>query len=384
VGPPIPLYGSASLADLVPSLLAALGADGFANPMEIEPTARVCMLVIDGLGHELIRDNAASAPFLAGLAEDAAPITAGFPSSTSVSFASLGTGRTPGEHGIMGYTMAIAGHHRAMNTLSWALHGLGPHHDLLEEVIPEQFQPTPTAYEVAAAQGIEVSAVGPGQLAHTGLTRAALRGARYRFALSLGDLAAESIRALERGRRSFVQSYHPDLDSTGHARGVDSDSWRLQIGILDRLVQDIANRLPADSLLVVTGDHGMVDLRPEERIDIDDHPELAAGVRLLGGEARARHVYTRPGATAEVLSAWREALGDRMWIMPREQAIDEGWFGPVVPDAFRPRIGDVVAAAHGPVGVVQRSVFALETKMVGHHGSLTAAEQLVPFLLVRR
>ncbi|MEP7106149.1 MAG: alkaline phosphatase family protein, partial [Chloroflexota bacterium] len=103
----------------------------------------------------------------------------------------------------------------------------------------------------------------------------------------------------------------------------------------------------------------------------------------LGGEPRARHVYTRPGAEPEVLAAWREVLGESMWIVPGEEAIASGWFGPAVPDRVRPSIGDVIAAAHGAVGVMQREVFKLETMLVGHHGSLTPAEQLVPFFLVR-
>jgi hypothetical protein len=73
-----------------------------------------------------------------------------------------------------------------------------------------------------------------------------------------------------------------------------------------------------------------------------------------------------------------------MWILTRDEAIDAGWFGPQLPDAVRERIGDLVAAAHGPVGVTERQVFPLETRLIGHHGSLTAEEQLVPFLVVRR
>jgi hypothetical protein len=106
-------------------------------------------------------------------------------------------------------------------------------------------------------------------------------------------------------------------------------------------------------------------------------------VRLIAGEPRARHVYTRPGAEKEVLATWREKLGDRMWVLSREEAISLGWFGPTVSDAARERIGDVLAAAYGPVGIVQPSVFSVEAMLIGHHGSLTEAEQLVPLVSVR-
>ena len=218
---------------------------------------------------------------------------------------------------------------------------------------------------------------------HTGMTRAVFRGGRYRPAFSLGDLAQESVLALRAGSRSFVYSYNPELDATGHARGIDSEGWRLQLTHVDRLAADVASRLPSDSALIVTGDHGMVDLRADQRIDTADRPRLRHGVRFLGGEPRARHVYTRPGAEREVLAAWREEVGDRMWVVSREEAIVSGWFGPAVADRFRARIGDVIAAAHGPIGIVERDVASVEAQLIGHHGSMTADEQLVPFLLIR-
>jgi len=180
-----------------------------------------------------------------------------------------------------------------------------------------------------------------------------------------------------------VYAYHPDLDRTGHVRGVASDAWRLELAHVDRLAAQLAEGLPGDAALVVTGDHGMVDLRPEQRIDLADRPELAAGVRLLAGEARARHVHTQRGAAADVLDAWRALLGQDMWVVPREEAVAAGWFGPSVTDQVRPRIGDVVAAASGPVGVVQREVDPTQALLTGHHGSMTPAEQLVPLLLLR-
>ncbi|HEY8643550.1 MAG TPA: alkaline phosphatase family protein [Candidatus Dormibacteraeota bacterium] len=366
----------------MPSLMHALGVSGFADVLQVGLCARACLLLIDGLGFEQVRTHTREAPFLASLLASSHPLTTGFPSSTAVSLSSIGTGRTPGEHGIVGFTMAVSGYDRSVNMLRWSLHG-GSSRDLIEEMVPERFQDQPTAFERAAAEGVEVTLVGPVQLAHTGLTRAVFRGGRYRNAFSMGDLAAETVAALREGHRSFVYAYHPELDGTGHVRGVDSDAWRLHLGHVDRLAADVASSLPPDAVLVVSGDHGMIDVPPSGRYDTAQHPQLRHGVRFLGGEPRARHVYVKPGAEAEVLAAWRELLGDSMWIMSREEAIAAGWFGPTVPDRVRPRIGDVVAAAYKPVGVTEQEVFKLEALLIGHHGSLTPEEQLVPFLLVR-
>ena len=65
--PPLPRYGEASLAELLPSLLAALDVPGARNPLGLEPLRRVCLLVVDGLGWELLLANRESAPFLAAV-----------------------------------------------------------------------------------------------------------------------------------------------------------------------------------------------------------------------------------------------------------------------------------------------------------------------------
>ena len=382
--PPLPRYGEASLADLLPSLLAALDVPGFANPLGVEPLRRACLLVVDGLGWELLLANRRAAPTLAAAAERGRPVTTGFPSTTATSLASIGTGLPPGRHGLVGYTMALPGMERAFNCLRWSPYGLGGSKDLRDRVVPEQLQPEPTGFEAAAADGVEVTLVGAGEYATSGFTRAALRGGDYWRTHSLGDQAAGALRALGKGRRSLVYLYHPDLDRTGHVRGVGAEAWRLELAHVDRLVGDIAERLGGDAALFVTGDHGMVDLRPEERVDLADQPELAAGVRLLSGEARARHVHTVRGAAADVLAAWRGLLGHAMWVVPGEEAITAGWFGPKVTDEVRARVGDVVAAAHGSIGVVQREVDPTQAVLIGHHGSMTPAEQLVPFLEIRR
>jgi Type I phosphodiesterase / nucleotide pyrophosphatase len=382
--PPLPRYGEASLADLLPSLLAALDVPGFANPLGVEPLRRACLLVVDGLGWEQLLANRRVAPVLAAAAERGRPITTGFPSTTATSLASIGTGLPPGRHGLVGYTIALPGMERAFNCLRWSPYGLGGAKDLRDRVVPEQLQPEPTGFEAAAADGVEVTLVGAGHFAASGFTRAALRGGGYWRTHSLGDQAAGALRGLGNGRRSLVYLYHPDLDRTGHVRGVDAEAWRLELAHIDRLVGQIAERLGGDAALFVTGDHGMVDLRPEQRVDLADQPELAAGVRLLAGEARARHVHTRRGAAGDVLAAWRGVLGHAMWVVGGEEAIAAGWFGPEVHNEVRPRVGDVVAAAHGPVGVVQREVDPTQALLTGHHGSMTSAEQLVPFLELRR
>ena len=371
--PIVPAYGSASLADLSSSILASVDADSppSQNVLGLPAAQRACLLIVDGLGWELLRDHPAAAPFLSELATAGRPLTAGFPATTVTSLSSLGTGRPPGQHGILGYQVIIPGENRLLNGLRWD-----------SRVDPHQWQPLPTLYERATEAGIAAVHVAQGSFRGTGLTVAIMRGADFRPADSMGALAAQAATALHENGRAYVSVYHGDLDGTGHVFGVASDAWYNHLAHVDKLAEQLASSLPSGACLYVTADHGMVDIGPEDKIDIDAMPELRAGLALLGGEPRARHLYARPGAAPEVLAAWREVLGERAWVLSREEAIKEGWFGPV-DERMAARIGDVVAAPAGSVALVATKAEPRESALFGMHGSLTPAEQFVPALMFR-
>src|ERR1700759_321110 len=365
--PLVPSYGSRPLADRGSPPLAAVGGSG-PTPRALPLPRRVCLLVVDGPGWELLRDHPAAAPFLNELARNAQPLAASFPATTVTSLTSLGTGSAPGQHGVLGYQVRIPGEHRLLNGLRWD-----------DRINPERWQPRRTIYERAVAADIAAYYVAPRAFRRSGLTRAAMRGAEYRPADSMGALAGEAANALRDAEEVLVTVYHGDLDGTGHGLGVASDSWYYQLAHVDKLAEQIAGALPSDAALYVTADHGMVDVPAEDRIDVDDSADLRAGVTLLGGEPRARHVYAHPGAEADVLATWREVLGSRAWVVSREEAIKENWFGPVDP-AMVPRIGDVVAAPIGNWGIVATETDPRESALTGMHGSLVAADQLIPLL----
>jgi hypothetical protein len=148
-------------------------------------------------------------------------------------------------------------------------------------------------------------------------------------------------------------------------------------------VESVVEGLPPGGLLAVVADHGMVSVGGDEALDIDENPSLLTGVAAVGGEPRARHIYVEAGAADDVLATWRETLGDRAWVVSRDAAIEAGWFGARISDDTRHRIGDIIAAARGSAGLLRRSVEPLESSLVGHHGSMTSAEQRVPLLLAR-
>ena len=363
------------LADVVPSVLSAMGVPGFDGPIALPgEIAGACVLLIDGLGADLLDTYAEDAPVLAGLRGQTLQV--GFPSTTVAGLAAVGTGCRSGEHGMVGLSFRLPGAH-IINALGWRPHPTG--RDLREKLPPEQVQPMPTTFERASSSGIAVSVISGAQFTGSGLTRAVLRGGRYVGVQALGDLAACVRSAVVDG--GFCYGYHSELDLLGHVYGPGSTAWRMQLRQVDRLVESIVEDLPPGGLLAVVADHGMVAIDASEVVDVDACDPLLDGVEAIGGEPRARHIYVVEGAADSVLAAWLETLAQRAWVASREEAISAGWFGDRIGDDVRLRIGDVVVAARGSAGVMRRTVEPLLSSLIGQHGSLTSAEQQVPLLL---
>lgn len=363
-----PAYHHHSLADVVPAVASALGVPDHpsVNGLRLPDASSYVVFLVDGLGSELLRRYAHAAPFLSSLIE--LPATSGVPSTTAASLASLGTGLTPGEHGLVGFTARIPGTDRLINHLTWD-----------KGVDPLEWQPHETAFERLMAHGVAVAAVNKREFAGSGLTLAAHRGAEFIGADKVGERLAAVLSAAGRSP-SLTYMYDGDLDWTGHKFGVASTAWLQQLAMIDATAEHLREVLPSSVRLVVVADHGMIDSPMESRVDVDEHRELRTGVQLIGGEARFRHLYCRPGAVADVLDTWRAHLGDRAVVLSRDEVAAAGWFGSIS-SSVAPRIGDVVVACTGDTAIVSTVDFAYENTLVGLHGSLTADEMLIPILI---
>lgn len=370
------VYAEPTLADLMPSVLASAGVPGEANRLALPEQSRTVVLLVDGMGWNLLRRNAAAAPFLTGL--DGRPIRAGFPTTTAVSIASLGTGLASGAHAVTGYQSYVEEIDAPFNWLRWTLAGTAV--DQRERFVPEWIQPHPTVFERADAAGLTVTTVVPRSFDGSGLTRAVLRGGNFVGVSAYGDLLAHVVAAVTADDRTLVYCYLGEVDTVGHLYGPESPSWTAQLTVVDRFVEQLVAALPAGTRLLITADHGMIDASRGRRVDFDHLPALAEDVDVIAGEPRCRHVHTRrPGA---VLERWRDELGDDLWVGTRDDVIAGGLFGPDPSPAACRRIGDVVAIGLGESTVIRTDGELVMSQLPGQHGALTDEELLVPLLQV--
>lgn len=367
-----PAYGSAGLGDLMPSIGAHLGVPGCREDLLGLPAAdRYVVVLVDGLGWNLLRRAAREVPYLASLLGDARAVTSGVPSTTVTSLGSLGTGLVPGQHGMVGYTSRVPATGEVLNALTWE-----------SSLSARSYQPKPTFFERATAAGVAVSSVALQRFAATGLTEAVLRGAEFlgydddhdvvrRTALTLAGSA--------RAPRSIVYGYERALDHQGHATGSASAEWRRELVQIDHRCEALRDALPDEVRLLITADHGMVDVPPDRRLVAEDEPHLLAGVTVLAGEPRFRQLYVDQDRPDRVAERWRDRLGSNAWVRTRDEAVEDGWFGPV-DDDLRERYGHVLVAMRNEWAVMTRAM-PRELTLVGMHGSLTADEMYVPLLV---
>ena len=363
------------LAELLPAAAHLLGVPGFpgaanglAGPLRdtLGTPAHIIVLLVDGLGAGQLTENSTHAPRLAAMAE-IGPLAAPFPSTTCVSLTSLGTGLPPGMHGIVGTSFRLDDG-SVLAPLSW---GGDPN--------PIATQPESTVLERAAGAGVLVTTAAPAAHRSSGLTRAAMRGGEYPGADTLPARLAVTATAIGRARTehrtSLTYVYWPDLDKAAHVHGVASAAYRAELARVDSLVTGLLELVADDVALLVTADHGIIDIPDDRRVDLESRPALRRDVVTILGEPRVRHVYTVEGRADAVQQAWRDELGERADVRTRAEVAD--LLGPV-DDWYSERIGDVVAIALEDWALTSERVDRIVSALRGQHGGLTDAEVLIP------
>ena len=366
-------------ADTAPRLAGVLGSSmsavqGFPNELGLPRASAVVVMLVDGLGASNLQARAGHARFLASRMAKRDVLRTVFPSTTAAAIATFATGRPPGEHGLVGYRVLDAAHDRLVNQLSGWDAGMSP----------ETWQRLPTLFETMREAGIPSYAIGAARYSDSDFTRAVLRGAEYRTAASVADRFAEADRILATGEPAVVYLYVPELDQAAHAHGWESDNWLGQLETLDAELSAFERRMPRGAGLLVTADHGVVDVPAHRHVFIDDRPELLVGVRHVGGEPRCVALYFEPGlaasARADLIDGWRAAEGHRSWVLSRDEAIAAGLYGEVA-DEVRDRIGDVIIAARAGIAYYDRREPNRQAEaMIGQHGSLSDEETRVPLI----
>lgn len=332
------------------------------NPLRLPPSRRTIVVLVDGLGSVNLSARAAHARNIGSLSRS--DVSSGFPTTTASALTTLMTGRSPGQTGMVGYAIRDPTTGEIINQLSG-----------LDAADPEVWQPVPTVWE--QNPGIPSAIISSPRYRDSGLTRAILRGAPYINAKSWADRLAAVEAFVSAHREGIAYIYIAELDMAAHASGVASDQWIRRLEELDGFVADLRRVLAPTDGLLITADHGVLDVPASRHLIVPTGSALLDGV-TVGGEPRFLHLYSEDAS--ETLGRWRESEGQRSYIVSRDEAIACGWFGQV-DDFARERIGDVLVTPRGEsVYYIEGLATPQARAMVGQHGGLSRTETLVPII----
>jgi hypothetical protein len=368
--PVVPDYGGASIANLIPALLQPRGERPGWLPEAVQSAQQVVLLVADGLGWLQLQDRTHLAPRLASMS--GGPITSVAPTTTACALTSLVVGGRPSDHGVVGYRVVVPGPSgdEVMNVLKWRTSA----GDARSFVDPAKFQ------SMTPFLGHPIPVVSKAEFAGTAFTEAHQRGARQVGWFQASGLAVEVGDLLTAGE-SLVYAYYDGVDKIAHIRGF-GPHYDAELTALDRLVGDLIDLLPPGAVLLVTADHGQVDVG-RRAVAID--PRVLADVTLVSGEARFRWLHakdTTARGVEKLAVLATEIYGHEAWVSTYDQVERDGWLGGPMRPEVRARVGDVAIVPFEPVAYLDEAEVG-ESRLLCRHGSLTAAEMLVPLVAHR-
>ena len=383
----LPNYRDGSIVNLMQSILAGLGAPeaGGAHrhlpelaPDEIADARHVVLLVVDGLGQAQLESGPAPA-----LRESLrGTMTSVFPSTTASAVTTLLTGLAPVEHAVTGWFTWLAEIGSVVAPLPFitragrtSLTELG--------VVPGDIFVGPTVFERVHA---DCHTVQPADLVGSEYSRAHTRGAAPTGFRRLDQLV-EGIAGIVRNaaRRTYVSAYWPVLDTLSHRFGASSSRARRHLAAIDAHFERLRDSLAGSgALLVLTADHGFVDIRPESRLDAGSLPGLAPMLsRPLCGEPRIAYCYVREAHRVDFAQRAEDALAGAGQVVESASMVEDGWFGLADPHPrLLERVGDYALVMRDGYAITDRIAGEKRFRQIGVHGGVSRDEMRVPLVVV--
>lgn len=360
-----------SLTDVLASCLSSVGVSGAENRLAIPAASSLILVVVDGLGAQNLERARGHARFLNDSRHSSRVISTVFPSTTAAALTSLMTGESPLRHGIVGYRIRDPHSGAVFNQLNEL------------EKAPSDWMRVPTLARRFESDA-DIVIVGRSKFEKSALSDVIYDGAQYVPAESL-DERFEVARELSIQHGRVVVIYVSELDSLAHKYGVDSSAWSDALEMLDDAIKRARIGLSGGVRIVVTADHGVVDIHsPSQSVFAD--PELTMGVVEIGGEPRCLQLYVSDASHVPgLVHRWRDYVQDRASVLTRNEAIAQGLFGSTdsLADTVAQRAGDLmILATSNTVFYDGAALNKAPQKMIGQHGALSDAEMHIPLIVI--
>lgn len=387
----VPDYRGGSIVNLMSSLRMGLGGGVGGAPSPYPPLAQlgpevisavrnVVLIVIDGMGYELLVDRG-DGNWLRG--HMAARLTSVFPSTTASAITTFLTGTAPQQHGLTGWFMFF----KELGVVSAVL-PFTPRYGRIplsrSGVDPDAFFGHQTFFDEIPAQS---HAIQPAYIMDSDFSRVHC-GCAERHGYHTMDQFFGRISEILRAdrRRKYVYAYWAELDSLAHEHGVNSRAVAAHLAALDAGFAELCASTGDDqTLLVVTADHGLIDTDPDSQLWLHEHPALAETLALpLCGEPRVGYCYVHAGQRSRFEAYVRDELGRQTELYTGAELMERGLFGLGEPHPrLRDRIGDYALVMKENYVIRDRLFGEHPSAHVGVHGGVSAQEMYVPLITCR-
>jgi predicted AlkP superfamily pyrophosphatase or phosphodiesterase len=363
---PAPPKTLGMLGDVLISALQSVS--GEKNSLGLAKKRSVCVILIDGLGSTNLKDAGAHAGFLNS--KPSIPASCFFPATTSTSIVSFATGKPPWETGFIGYQIFD----RAAGVRRNLLNGWESSEDA------KAFQSLQTVSEKAVDLSIEFHTVAPSAYRDSGFTAATMRGSEFHGTKSIEERFDKAKALLADGKEKIVYLYIPELDQIAHAQGWKSQAWLNQLEDVDGYIAKLTSDLRKTSGIIVTADHGIVDVPHSSHIYLDEYlnqDELLD----VGGDTRALFIYLKNQEAIEATLVQLEAdLGDSCYLVNPRMLIEAGYWQENRDPHLVP---DIVVMAKKEFALYHRGFAKKKSlEMIGHHGSISQQEMSIPLIVL--
>jgi predicted AlkP superfamily pyrophosphatase or phosphodiesterase len=343
------------------------------NSLNLPSSKSACVVLVDGLGVGNIKSASAYARFLSEALIGTKPLYCGFPTTTATSIVSLATGKESGDHGFIGYRVFDRSISRPINFLN----------DLVDDLDPLKYQQLETISERAKNLGVACYVVGPASYATSGFTKATMRGAIYVSAEKISDRFSRAAELLSK-TGNLVYLYIPELDQAAHRFGTSSNEWLNLLENLDSDVRSFSKEIPKNALVVLTADHGIVDVPKSQHIYLDEHEDLFEDLVMVGGDPRVAYLYWPEGFDLNSkIPEIEQRFEGKLAVLTASELVQSGWLTSIVESA-KSWVPDLILVCVQNAAVYHRHFAkAKSLEMVGQHGSWSKQEREVPFIILR-
>lgn len=361
----------ASLADVVPSCLSALGWIPPRSNLPLAETDCLVLIIVDGLGLGNLERGRGHARFLQSSLSVNESISSVFPSTTSSALTTLVTGVQPNLHGILGYQVWNPARNEFANQLS----GFDP------VALGESWLAYGSLIAACAEIGKPVSIVGHPRFRDSHLTQMLYGKSKYRSGSTVAERFELVSKELDQESRGLFLVYISELDELAHKHGVDSHQWYAGLEELDGTIKTFVRSNGFRSSIILTADHGVMDVSSENHLEFGLQGELDCVIGV-GGEPRVLQLKFAPDSEFDVIKQqWIKVFGEDIEFLAGQTVLDEFYLSEKsTPECVQDRLADAyVFAAQGKALYDGREPLAKNRKMVGQHGGITRTEMEIPF-----